>query len=105
MISQGRLAVDKEILALVYAAIDEVDPVTSSGAPLEKSPSARLLGGDSGVDSLNFVTLMVAVEEQIQKKLGKSVVLVDEDNVAAEENPFLTIGTLAEYVQRVLNKT
>jgi hypothetical protein len=31
-------------------------------------------------------------------------VLVDEDNMAADEHPFRTIGTLAEYVERVLNK-
>jgi D-alanine--poly(phosphoribitol) ligase subunit 2 len=93
-----------DILALVYSAIDEVDPMTADGAALAKSPDARLLGSDSGVDSLTFVNLVVALEEQIQTKLGKSVVLVDEDNMAADEHPFRTIGTLAEYVERVLNK-
>jgi len=93
------------ILALVYSAMDEIDPMTADGAPLGKYPDARLLGSDSGVDSLTFVNLVVALEEQIQKKLGKSVVLVDEDNMAAEEHPFRTIATLAEYVERVLSKT
>jgi hypothetical protein len=51
------------------------------------------------------VNLVVALEEQIQSKLGKSVVLVDEDNMAADEHPFRTIGTLAEYVERVLSKS
>jgi D-alanine--poly(phosphoribitol) ligase subunit 2 len=95
----------KDILALVYSAMEEIDPMTAEGVPLAKSPEARLLGSDSGVDSLTFVNLVVALEEQIQKKLGKSVVLVDEDNMAAEEHPFRTIGTLAEYVERVLTKT
>jgi len=94
----------EDILALVYSAIDDVDAVTAEGAPLQKSPEARLLGSDSGVDSLTFVNLVVALEERIQKTLGKSVVLVDEDNMAAEEHPFRTIGTLAEYVERVLSK-
>jgi len=95
----------EDILALVYSAMEEIDPMTAEGVPLAKSPEARLLGSDSGVDSLTFVNLVVALEEQIQKKLGKSVVLVDEDNMAAEEHPFRTIGTLAEYVERVLSKT
>jgi acyl carrier protein len=94
----------EDIVALVYSAIDEVDPVTTSGSPLDKSPEARLLGSDKGVDSLTFVNLVVAIEEQIQKKFGKSVVLVDEDNMAMDEHPFRTIGTMAGYIERVLNK-
>ena len=93
-----------DILALVYSAMDEVDPLTVNGAPLAKAPDARLLGSDSGIDSLTFVTLMVAVEEQIQKKLAKSVVLVDEGNMAAEKNPFRTVGSLAEYVEKLVSQ-
>lgn len=94
----------EDILAMVYSAIDEIEPTTADGALLAKAPDARLLGSDSGVDSLTFVNLIVALEEQIRRKLGKSVVLVDEDNMAADEHPFRTIGTLAEYVERLLNK-
>lgn len=94
----------EDILALIYASIDEVDPVTAAGNPLAKSPDARLLGSDSGVDSLAFVNLVVALEEHIQKKFGKIVVLVDETNMGADEHPFRTVGTLAEYTERVLDK-
>ena len=94
----------EDILTLVYSAMDEIDPLTGNGSPLVKNPAARLFGSDSGVDSLTFVNLVVALEGQIQKKFGKAVVLVDEDNIAAEEHPFRTIGTLTEYVERVLNK-
>ena len=94
----------EDILAMVYSAIDEIEPTTADGALLAKAPDARLLGSDSGVESLTFVNLIVALEEQIRRKLGKSVVLVDEDNMAAEEHPFRTIGTLTEYVERLLNK-
>lgn len=94
----------EDILALVYSAMDEVDPLTASGSPLAKDPDARLLGSDSGVDSLTFVTLMVAIEEQIQKKLGKSVVLVDEGNMSAEKNPFRTVGSLTEYVEKLVGQ-
>ncbi len=94
----------EEILTLVYSAMDEVDPLGSDGNPIEKSTDARLLGGEKGVDSLTFVNLVVAIEEQIHKRFGKSVVLVDEDNIALQEHPFRTVGTMAEYVERVLDK-
>ena len=90
-----------EILGLVYAAIDDVN-AQSAATLLEKAPEARLLGGERGVDSLTFVNLVVAIEEQIQNALGKSVVLVDEESMALHEHPFRTVGTLAAYVEKVL---
>jgi D-alanine--poly(phosphoribitol) ligase subunit 2 len=94
-----------DILSLVYSAIDEVDPLTTEGKAIEKNPGARLLGGDNGVDSLTFVNLVVAIEEHVHRKFGKSVVLVDEENMGSEEHPFRTIGTMAEYVEKVIGKS
>src|SRR5262245_8981787 len=95
--------VREEILRLVYAAIDEVNVQTVNGAPLQKSPDTALLGGDQGIDSLMFVNLIVALEEQIETNLGKSVVLVDENSMSLQEHPFRTVGTLASYVERLVD--
>ena len=92
----------QDILGLVYAAIDDVNAQTPDGAALAKTPETRLLGGGRGVDSLTFVNLVVALEEQIQSGLGQSVVLVDEESMGLQEHPFRTVGTLAEYVEKVL---
>jgi len=95
--------VREEILRLVYAAIDEVNVQTVNGAPLQKSPDTALLGGDQGIDSLMFVNLIVALEEQIETNLSKSVVLVDENSMSLQEHPFRTVGTLASYVERLVD--
>ena len=94
----------EDILRLVYAAIDDVDALTVNGVPLQKSPDTPLLGGDSGMDSLTFVNLVVALEEQIQNNLGKAVVLVDENSMSLQEQPFQTVGTLTDYVERLVAK-
>ena len=93
------------ILGLVYAAIDDVNAQSANGALLEKTPEAPLLAGKKGVDSLTFVNLVVALEEQIQTKTGNSVVLVDEDSMALNEHPFRTVGTLASYVEQILARS
>jgi len=92
------------ILEIVYAALDDADAQSLDGAPVKKSPDAPLLGSDQGVDSLTIVNLVVAIEEQIQSRLGKTIVLVDEDSLALQEHPFRTVGTLASYVEKVINK-
>ena len=94
----------QDILELVYSAIDEVNAQAAEGAAIDKRPETRLLGGERGLDSLTFVNLVVAIEEQIQNGLGKSVVLVDEDSMALQEHPFRTVGTLAAYVEKVIAK-
>ena len=91
-----------DILALVQAAIDEVNAQGADGVLVRKEPDAPLLGSDDGVDSLTFVNLVVAIEEQIQKTLNKSVVLVDEDSLVLQDHPFRTVGTLANYVETVI---
>jgi acyl carrier protein len=93
---------EQDMLDVVYAAIDEVNAQSNNGAILPKSPDARLLGGEHGVDSLTFVNLIVAVEEQIQSRLGKSVVLVNEDSMALRDHPFRTVGSLARYASEMV---
>ena len=92
----------EDILQLLYTAIDNVNAQCADGVRLEKTPRADLLGSDQGVDSLTFVNLIVAVEKEIHSRLGKSVVLVDEDGMAFQEHPFRTVGTLAEYVEKII---
>lgn len=89
-------------LQLIYAAIDEVNAQAPSGPVVEKAAEAPLLIGKGGVDSLTFVNLVVAIEEQIRKNLQKSVILVDEDSMTLQEHPFRTVGTLAAYVDTVI---
>jgi D-alanine--poly(phosphoribitol) ligase subunit 2 len=88
-------------IELIYAAVDELN-AQSGEQIIEKNPDAPLLGSDKGIDSLTFINLIVAVEEQINQRTGKSIILVDEDYMAEEKHPFRTLGTLTDYVGRVM---
>lgn len=89
---------------MVYSALDESEARSLAGVPVEKTPETPLLGSDVGVDSLTIVNLVVAIEEQLQKETGKTIILVDEDSMALQEHPFRTIGTLAAYVEKLIQK-
>ncbi|MBE9552602.1 MAG: hypothetical protein IMF05_03965 [Proteobacteria bacterium] len=88
-------------LEVIYTAIDELN-AQSDDAPIAKDPDTRLFGADGGIDSLALVNLVVALEQNIEDTLGKTVVLVHEDVMAMENNPFNTVATLAEYLNGVL---
>ena len=93
-----------DILAIIYAAIDELNGHSIKGLKIQKNVETQLLAKGSGMDSLAFVNLIVAVEGQLETSLGLSVVLVDEDSMSLQENPFRTVGSLASYVEAVLAK-
>ncbi|MHA1598178.1 MAG: acyl carrier protein [Alphaproteobacteria bacterium] len=88
-------------LDIIYTAIDELN-AQSDDAPIAKDPDTRLFGADGGIDSLALVNLVVALEQNIEDKLGKTVVLVHEDVMAMENNPFNTVASLADYLDGVL---
>jgi acyl carrier protein len=94
--------VNDDIVAIIYAAIDEVNGQSIGGLKIQKNLETQLLAKGSGLDSLAFVNLIVAIEGQLETRLGLSVVLVDEDSMSLQENPFRTVGSLASYVEAVL---
>lgn len=57
-----------------------------------------LLFGDAGLlDSVGLVSLIVAVEQEIETDLDMSIVLADERAMSQANSPFRTIGALAAY--------
>jgi acyl carrier protein len=94
---------DKDrILTAVYKAIDEVNTQLPKGVSLEKSPDESLYGKSGKLESLDFVTLIMEVEEKVRDEFGIDVTIADEQLLSKEKSPFLTIGTLADYLQEFL---
>ena len=57
-----------------------------------------LLFGESGLlDSVGLVSLIVAVEQEIENDLGVSIILADERAMSRKQSPFRSIGALADY--------
>lgn len=89
-------------LSLIYRAIDELNALSEEVEHVSKSPTTRLFGGDGGIDSLALVNLVVAIENLILDETGKSIVLVHEEVMKLEQNPFHTVETLAKYLDERL---
>ena len=57
-----------------------------------------LLFGDAGLlDSVGLVSLIVAIEQEIETELGASIVLADERAMSQKHSPFRSIGALSDY--------
>jgi acyl carrier protein len=95
---------DKErILQAIYDAVNEINEPLSKAKRLAKSPDTVLFGRSGQLDSLGLVSLIVAVEQNIQDKFGTEVTLADERALSQQNSPFKTIATLSEYISLLLD--
>ena len=86
----------------IYIAVDKVNKQLPGGVKLDKSPDAVLYGKSGVLESLDFVTFIMEIEEQVQEEFGVDLMITDENLLSKEKSPFSTLGTLTEYLAEVL---
>jgi acyl carrier protein len=88
-----------QVAQLILTSLRDV--LSSSGSDVnlaELSEETRLLGRSAVLDSMGLVTLIVDVEQQVEEQHGVALVLADERAMSQTRSPFLSVGTLADYV-------
>jgi len=95
---------DERITKAVLAAVDEVNQQLPGGVQIEKSLDAPLYGSSGKLESLDFVTLIMEVEEKINAEFGTDITIADENLLSKQKSPFSTLGTLTEYLQDLLRE-
>ena len=89
---------------IVFSAINELNQQRSKEDRLEKSLETRLFGGNSKLDSLGLVNLIVAVEQNIEDEFDITITLADDRAMSQKHNPFRTVGSLADYIEKLLGE-
>ncbi len=98
------MTTDERIQQAVYAAIDELNKQLPKGIQVEKAPDAPLYGGSGKLESLDFVTLIMEVEEKINAEFGTDITIADENLLSKEKSPFSSLQTLIEYLEELLKQ-
>ncbi len=94
----------ERIYKAVYSAIDELNAQLPPGVSVEKNMDAPLYGAGGKLESLDFVTLVMEVEEKIKAEFGVDITIADEHLLSKERSPFSNVRTLTEYLEEVLNQ-
>src|SRR5438132_5621576 len=87
------MAGDERISKAVYAAVDELNEQLPKGVQVEKSLDAPLYGAAGKLESLDFVTLIMEVEEKINAEFHTEITITDEHLLTKQKSPFTTLGT------------
>src|SRR5262245_55884821 len=86
------------VLGAIYRAVDYVNDELPPDRQLTKAPETRLLGPESGLDSIQLVNLIVTTEREIEGAIGVAVTLADERALSMKASPFRSIQSLADYI-------
>lgn len=95
---------NEQVLACVYEAIDEANEDRVDRPPLEKSLETPIHGTSDGLDSLGLINFVVAVEENVERDVGVTIVLSDDRSIAHEPNPFGSVAALVSYIDVLLSE-
>lgn len=87
------------VLEAVFAAVDQANEALSSTDRIARHEDERILGDGSTLDSLGFVSLVVAVEGEVQRRFGASPLLTE-----AIGDPDIPVGTLGDLADLVLER-
>ena len=92
------------ILEAVYRAVDELNKQLPKGVQVEKSLDSPLYGKGGRLESIDVVTLIMEVEDQIRNEFDTAITIADDRAMSQQNSPFLTIRTLTDYVTQLLTE-
>ncbi|MBM3302477.1 MAG: hypothetical protein FJY85_21305 [Deltaproteobacteria bacterium] len=98
------MVTNEKVLQAVVNAIEAVNQLLPTEARLGKTVDTILMGDAGAVDSLKLVNLIVAIEQEIEQTFHVSINLADDESMSLAENPFATVGSLANYVSLLLER-
>ncbi len=92
----------QEIAKIVMEQVDAYNANLDTPVDLKDGEDTILFGGDGVLKSVDFVTLVLDIEEAIEEASGKAITLADERALSQKNSPFRTVGTLSEYIAGLL---
>ncbi len=93
-----------KIQEAVYQALDSINETLPPESQLAKSPTTPLYDTYGSTDSLVLTMLIVAIEQNVEQKLGKPISLIGENVFAAENNALTNVDSLCNYIAKILAK-
>lgn len=90
----------EKILHLIYRCIDEMNEQLPEESRLVKDPATVLVGGQGGLDSLGFVSLIGLIEEKCEEEFLATLALADAAVTAEGDGAFETVGDLVKVIEQ-----
>src|SRR4051812_28514853 len=92
-------------LKVIFSALELINLEKGSEGKLINAEETSLFGHGANLDSFELVGLVLTVESKIAEELGVVVTLADEKAMSQRSSPFRTVGTMADYIVKVIEES
>ena len=93
-----------KIETVIIEHIEEFNSTLENPVDLSKGADSVLFGAGGTLDSVDFVSLVVDIEQMVEDRFGQVVGLSDARALSQKNSPFRTVGTLAAYIESRLKE-
>jgi len=93
-----------KITELILRIAQEQNPSLPHAVEVARGSEAPLYGLGAPLDSLGLVRFIVEIEAAVEDEFGCAVVLASERAMSQKHSPFLTVGSLAAYLEGLLKE-
>ena len=95
---------NEKITQVLFSVLDELNLLRPKDEQLEKDLETPLAGDSGQLDSAGLINLIVLTEQKAAQMLGTPVLLTDDRTMSQIHEVFRTVGSLADYIHRLLNE-
>ncbi|MBR1580562.1 MAG: acyl carrier protein [Selenomonadaceae bacterium] len=92
----------KNVNAIILEQIESFNENLDTPVDTSKGDDTILFGAGGVLDSVDFVGLILDIEQAINDEYGKHLALTGERAMSQRNSPFRTVGTLAAYIEKQL---
>ena len=97
------MKIDKN--SIVENIIKEVtSSIGTDSNNIDINTDSIIYGDNSPIDSLALVSLIIAVEQSMEDEFGITITLADERAMSLDNSPFRSVGSLADYIEDLLEE-
>ena len=95
----------EQLVSLVLAAAEDLNDIFEDPIDLSAGADALLYGDRGPLQSMDLVSLVIAVEQLIEDESGTLVSLTDERAMSQKSSPFRSVESLATYAHTLLEES
>ena len=88
----------RRVSDLVREAVQRLNRELHYDSLRDPKRETPLFGGESSIDSLSLVSLVVELETRVEEEFGRDVVLADAGAMSSRRSPYRTVGSLTDLV-------
>jgi acyl carrier protein len=96
--------ISEKIYKIICEVISQFNTELDNKIEIALGRDTRLFGGDSTLDSLELVSLIVNVEEAIEDEFGFSISLANDRAMSRRVSPFASVGILTDYIVELISE-